>query len=155
MEKGMKLKNLVLCQWRSVYDKPRSESRTLRVAQWHPRMGGFLIYVTERSCCDIWKCVGMNVLWQMRYFVSVGRNVTSLLHFDYCYLQGSAWKYPSQRLVHYARKKNWKPYKPPVAVPLAVAVWQADWCSVTGYCSNQRAWKACDMIGSEMVSAAN
>ena len=26
-------------------------------------------------------------------------------HFDYCYLQGSAWKYPSQKLVHYARKK--------------------------------------------------
>ena len=38
------------------------------------------VHVTERSCCDIWKCVGLNVLWQMRYFVSVGRNVTSLLY---------------------------------------------------------------------------
>ena len=30
------------------------------------------------------------------------------------------WKYPSQWLLHYA-KKNWKPYKPHVTVPLAVA----------------------------------
>ena len=38
------------------------------------------VHATERSCCGIWKCVGMNVLWEMSYFVSVGRNVTSLLY---------------------------------------------------------------------------
>ena len=56
---------------------------------------------------------------KVRQFVTPCKKKTNK-HFDYCYLQGSVWKYPSQRLVHYARKK-WKPYKPHVTVPLAVA----------------------------------
>ena len=57
---------------------------------------------------------------KVRQFVTPCKKKTNK-HFDYCYLQGSAWKCPSQRLVHYAIKKNWKPYKPHVTVPLAVA----------------------------------
>ena len=57
---------------------------------------------------------------KVRQFVTSCKKKTNK-HFDYCYLQGSAWKYPSQRLVDYARKKNRKPYKPHLTVPLAVA----------------------------------
>ena len=60
-----------------------------------------------------------NLVDTVRQFVTRCKKTNK--HFDNCYLQGSAWKYPSQRLVHYARKKNWKPYKPHVTVPLAVA----------------------------------
>ena len=42
---------------------------------------------------------------KVRQFVTPCKKKTNK-SFDYCYLHGSAWKYPSQRLVHYARKKK-------------------------------------------------
>ena len=67
-------------------------------------------------------------------------------HFDSCYLQGTA------NIRHKGwcimRKKNWKPYKlshrasgsGPPGRPTGV---------VTGYCSNQRTWRTCDIVGSD------
>ena len=49
------------------------------------------------------------------------------------------WKYHSQRVVHYAKKMQIIQALRHLASGGGPTTGQADWCSVTGYCSNQRA----------------